>query len=149
MLVHRRDRLRAELARVRAEQPAAQEPVSEAEEAGAMTEMLLAAKRTADKIIEGANQRAQELVASTDRERREILDNATKEAESRSSGLRAEVESLARERDWLHNMIAQERGAFTDVLQRALRELDLPSVEPPQFDLPDVLQSQVTPNASA
>jgi cell division septum initiation protein DivIVA len=144
------ERLRAELALVRAEQHSVpRQPVSEADEAGAMTEMLLAAKRTADQIVDSANRKAGELLASAERERGEILDNATKDAESRSAGLRAEVESLSRERDWLHNMIAQERGAFTEVLQRALRELDRPSVEPPQVDLPDLLQSRTTPNASA
>jgi cell division septum initiation protein DivIVA len=143
------ERLRAELALVQAEQQSAPpQPVSEADEAGAMTEMLLAAKRTADQIVDAANRKADGLLASAERERAEILDNASKDAESRSAGLRADVESLSRERDWLHNTIAQERGAFTEVLQRALRELDRPSVEPPEVDLPDVLQSQVAPNAS-
>jgi cell division septum initiation protein DivIVA len=99
---------------------------SDEEQVAKMTDMLLAAKRTSDQLLRDAEEKATALLVATEAERSQILGKAAAESADRVAGLDAEVHELIRERDHVRATIAKERAAFTETLERALRELEGP-----------------------
>jgi cell division septum initiation protein DivIVA len=134
-----------EVQQLRAALASAPPASSDEEQVAAMTDTLLAAKRTADELVRDAEKKAAALMAATELERSEILGRATAETTDRLAGVDDEIKRLLRERDEVRTTIAEERAAFTETLQRALRELDRsPTGE--DTTLAATLRSRLTPD---